>query len=149
MIKDYRGYSARVSIDEAQGILHGEVLGILDVVTFQGATVEELVTAFHESVDDYLAYCKQRGEEPAKPYSGRFVLRMPPKLHRSVAVVAKKHDVSMNDWIVAAIERSLESASAAAALPNPVSRSEAQDILRRLAEDRDASDEIGESQPVG
>lgn len=105
MIKDYKGYSAKVSVDEEQGVLHGEVLGIADVVTFQGSSVEELVKAFHESVDDYLAYCTERGEEPEKPYSGRFVLRMPPRLHRKVAVAAKKNDVSMNDWIVAAIER--------------------------------------------
>lgn len=112
MIKDYKGYSAKVYVDEEQGILHGEVLGIADVVTFQGKDVEELVKAFHDSVDDYLAYCKERGEEAEKPYSGRFVLRMSPTLHRKVAMEAKKNDVSMNDWIIAAIEDFFEEVAA-------------------------------------
>ena len=125
MIRDYKGYSAKVAIDEEQGTLHGEVLGIVDVVTFQGDNVAELVEAFHDSVDDYLDFCKQRGEEPDKPYSGRFVLRMSPELHRDVAIAAKKNDVSMNDWILAAIERfSREGADAgklAARLKRPLS----------------------------
>ena len=105
MIRDYKGYSAKVTLDEEQGVLHGEVLGIVDVVTFQGETVAHLVKAFHDSVDDYLDFCKERGEEPDRPYSGRFVLRMPPEMHRDVAVAAKKSDTSMNDWILAAISR--------------------------------------------
>jgi HicB family len=28
---------------------------------------------FESSIDDYLAFCKQRGEEPNKPFSGQFV----------------------------------------------------------------------------
>jgi predicted HicB family RNase H-like nuclease len=106
MIRDYKGYSAKVSVDEEKDILYGQVLGIVDVVTFEGTTVEELVEAFHESVDDYLAYCRERGEEPDKPYSGRFVLRMKPELHRKVAMAAQKNDMSMNDWIVSTVERS-------------------------------------------
>lgn len=107
-MKDYKGYSARVVMDEEQGILHGEVIGITDVVTFQGRTVVEVIRAFHDSVDDYLAYCRERKEEPDKPYSGRFVVRVSPELHRRVAMSAKKADVSMNDWITAALEKEFE-----------------------------------------
>jgi predicted HicB family RNase H-like nuclease len=112
MIDDYKGYSARVSIDQQQGLLHGEVLGIVDVVAFQGTTVGELVEAFRESVDDYLDYCRQRGEQPEKPYSGRLVLRMTPEMHRRVAMAAGRQQVSMNDWIVAALDRALQERAA-------------------------------------
>jgi len=63
----YRGYTGKVEFDAGAGILHGEVVGIRDVVTFQGRTVEEVQRAFRESVDDYLAFCRRRGESPDKP----------------------------------------------------------------------------------
>ncbi|MCY2946086.1 MAG: toxin-antitoxin system HicB family antitoxin [Planctomycetota bacterium] len=34
--------------------------------------------------DDYLAFCQQRGEKPNKPFSGQFVTRISPELHRQV-----------------------------------------------------------------
>ena len=107
-MEDYKGYSASISLDEKQDVFHGEVMGITDVVTFEGKTPEELRKAFHDSVDDYLAFCAEREEKPDKPYSGRFVLRLSPELHRQAAVSAKRADMSMNEWIVALVEKSLE-----------------------------------------
>jgi len=43
------------------------VINIRDVVTFEGETVEEVQQAFRDSVDDYLAFCAERNEEPEKP----------------------------------------------------------------------------------
>jgi predicted HicB family RNase H-like nuclease len=63
----YQGYSAKIALDDQQGAFHGEIVGITDVVTFQGATADELTRAFHDSVDDYLAFCEQRGEKPDRP----------------------------------------------------------------------------------
>jgi len=108
MIRDYRGYSAQVTLDEEQGMLHGEVLGIADVVTFRGRTVDEVIASFRESVDDYLAYCAERGERPEKPYSGRFVVRVTGDLHRRVALAAAKAEMSMNQWISAVLEHALQ-----------------------------------------
>jgi predicted HicB family RNase H-like nuclease len=107
-MKDYKGYSARVAIDEEQNLIHGEVIGITDVITFQGRTPAELTQAFQDSVDDYLAFCEERGTEPDRPYSGRFVVRVSPGLHRRISALANKAGVSMNDWIVSALERAGE-----------------------------------------
>lgn len=107
-MKDYKGYSAKITIDEEQNLIHGEVIGVTDVITFQARTPEELAQAFHESVDDYLAFCKERGEEPDKPYSGRFVVRIAPELHRRLAVAAKKVGISLNDWVTTALENAAE-----------------------------------------
>jgi len=63
-MKPYKGYSATVSFDEDALLFHGEILGIRDVVTFQAQTAEELLRAFHESVDEYLEWCAQGGVEP-------------------------------------------------------------------------------------
>ena len=56
----YKGYTGHVEYDDEAKIFHGEVLGIKDVVTFQGITVDEIEQAFKDSVDDYLAFCKER-----------------------------------------------------------------------------------------
>ena len=72
---EYKGYIGKVEFDDEAGIFHGEVLGTRDVITFQGRSVDELKTALQESIDDYLAFCKQRGQEPDKPFSGQFVTR--------------------------------------------------------------------------
>jgi len=59
----YKGYTGHVEYDDEAKIFHGEVLGIKDVVTFQGTTVDEIEQAFKDSVDDYLAFCAERGAE--------------------------------------------------------------------------------------
>jgi predicted HicB family RNase H-like nuclease len=95
----YKGYTGRVEFDDEEGIFHGEVLDLRDVVTFQGRSVEEIEQAFRESVDDYLEYCSIRGEEPDKPFTGRFMLRLPPDLHRKAYVRAQREGKSLNQWI--------------------------------------------------
>ena len=86
----YKGYEASANFDEDAGVFHGEVLNTRDVITFQGTSVKELKEAFHESVDDYLAFCKERGEQPDKPFTGRLVIRIRPELHRSLHFEARK-----------------------------------------------------------
>ena len=74
---EYKGYIGKVEIDEEAGILYGEVINVRDVITFEGESVDEIQKAFRESVDDYLDFCTQRGESPEKPFSGKFVVRLP------------------------------------------------------------------------
>ncbi|MDB4637969.1 MAG: type II toxin-antitoxin system HicB family antitoxin [Planctomycetaceae bacterium] len=100
----YKSYTARYELDEEAGLFHGRVLGIRDVVTFQGESVGELIQAFHDSVDDYLAFCAERGEEPQKPFSGNFMLRIPPELHRAASMEAEISDCSLNQWVADVIE---------------------------------------------
>jgi predicted HicB family RNase H-like nuclease len=95
---EYKGYVGKVEFDDEAGIFHGEVLDTRDVITFQGQSVDELKTAFQESIDDYLAFCKQRGEEPNKPFSGQFITRVPPELHRQVNLAASISGKSLNSW---------------------------------------------------
>ncbi len=96
---EYLGYTGHVEFDAEAGLFHGEVLDTRDVITFQGTSVEELVQAFRDSVDDYLEFCRERNEEPNKPFSGRMMLRLPPELHRLAYAEAKKEGKSLNQWI--------------------------------------------------
>jgi predicted HicB family RNase H-like nuclease len=96
---EYKGYIGKVEFDDEAGIFHGEVINTRDVITFQGESVAELKKAFRASVDDYLTFCKERGEEPDKPFSGQFVTRIPPELHRQVNLAASLSGKSLNAWV--------------------------------------------------
>jgi len=65
----YKGYHGTVTFDEDAETFHGEVTDLRDVVTFQGRSVDELKAAFHESIDDYLEFCAERGASSSQ--SGR------------------------------------------------------------------------------
>ena len=104
---EYKGYIGKVEIDDEAGILHGEVINIRDVITFEGTSVDEIHKAFRESVDDYVEFCAQRGEAPEKPFSGKFVVRLPTELHRKAYVQAKLADKSLNGWVTEVLQTAL------------------------------------------
>lgn len=96
---EYKGYIGKVEFDDEAGLFHGDVINTRDAITFQGKSVTELTRAFRESVDDYLVFCKERGEEPDKPFSGQFVTRIPPELHRQINLAAALSGKSLNSWV--------------------------------------------------
>ncbi len=104
---NYKGYIGHVEYDGEAKLFHGEVLNIKDVITFQGKSVNEIERAFRESIDDYLDFCKSRGEAPEKPFSGKFVLRLPPDLHQRLSLKAAEKGKSLNAWIVEQLEKSV------------------------------------------
>lgn len=106
---EYKGYTGRITaVDEKQGLLHGQVSDITDVITFEGKTAEELLAAFRESVDDYLEFCEARKEGPDRPFSGKFMVRVSPDLHRKAALAARRSGLSLNALVTAAITNHLE-----------------------------------------
>jgi predicted HicB family RNase H-like nuclease len=100
---EYKGYMGIVEYDAQAKIFHGDIINTRDVITFQGTTVGEIEKAFRDSIDDYLAWCEEEGSPPEKPYSGRFNLRLPPEMHREVAIQAKKRNISINNFVEKAI----------------------------------------------
>ena len=105
----YKGYVGRVVYDPEANILHGEVVGIRDVVTFQAKSVEQVEQAFKDSVDDYLAFCKERGQKPDKPCSGKFVVRIGSELHRRANMLASLSGKSLNTLISECLDKELTS----------------------------------------
>jgi predicted HicB family RNase H-like nuclease len=95
----YKGYTANLEVDVEAGIIFGRVLDINDVVTFKGKTVEEARQEFYKSVDDYLAFCEDLGEEPDKPFSGKLPFRTTPEHHRKIFIAASKAGKSINAWM--------------------------------------------------
>lgn len=101
----YKGYLGHVQYDDDAKIFHGEVVGLNDIITFQGKSVDELEQAFKDSVDDYLNWCKKRGEKPEKAFSGTFNLRISPELHAKLAFHAKAEGISLNAYVAEQLKR--------------------------------------------
>lgn len=99
-MNNYKGYLADIIYDKDEKLFHGEVLGLKDVITFQGTSVNELEKAFKDSVDDYLEWCKERGEQPEKAFSGSLCVRMNPELHAKLSHEAQLKNQSLNNLII-------------------------------------------------
>lgn len=93
---EYKGYHATVDYDPDAEIFHGEVVNTRTVLTFQGRSVDALKAALQDTVEDYLSWCAERGKEPEKPYSGKFLVRVAPEVHRRLSIEAAKIGKSLN-----------------------------------------------------
>ena len=134
---EYKGYRGVVRYSAEDRILHGRILGIDDVVNFEGADVEKLEKAFHEAVDDYLALCEKLGRAPDREYSGRIPLRIDSALHRRVAIAADSEAKSVNSWIAdalkAATKRRRSNAATNRVTPKKTSTSHKHGSRRRIS----------------
>jgi predicted HicB family RNase H-like nuclease len=108
----YKGYLGSVAYSEKDNVFFGKIEGINGLVNFEGESVKELTDAFHEAVDDYLAYCKDEGIEPDKSYSGVLNVRLAPAIHRKIAMLARQAGQTLNAYIKEAIEEKVESGAA-------------------------------------
>jgi predicted HicB family RNase H-like nuclease len=113
----YKGYCGRAEYDDEAKFFHGEVIGTRDVITFQGTSIPELHDAFKSSVDDYLSFCKERGEPAEKPFSGKFVARLEPDLHRRVSMLAQAEGKSLNQLICDCLERLVQAVESGSCVP--------------------------------
>ena len=95
---EYEGYIARIETDEDNNGFHGRVINISDVVNFKGRSMAELKREFASSIREYFEFCKERGDAPEQPFSGKFVLRVDPAVHRAITRAAERDGVSINKW---------------------------------------------------
>lgn len=85
----YMGYAmGPIEIDPEDNMLTSTVAGLKDVIYFEAATAAELQQVVHDSIDDYVALCAERGRQPDRPYRGAIALRTAPELHRKAALRA-------------------------------------------------------------
>ena len=107
----YKGYIGSVSFSEKDNVFFGKIEGINGLVNFEGESVKELTDAFHEAVDDYVAYCEEAGIEPHKSYSGSLNIRLTPEIHSHIAAIAKQEGISINAFIKSAVEKEIAALS--------------------------------------
>lgn len=106
-VLEYKGYYASVLFSAEDEVFYGKLLGIEDLVNFEGTSVKEIKKVFREAVDDYLETCKKIGKEPNKTYKGTFNVRIPVELHKAAAIFAARQNISLNEFVKSAILYSL------------------------------------------
>ena len=96
---EHKGYFGSVEYSSRDGLLHGKVIGINDLVTYEGDSVKELKTAFEGSVEDYLHTCKELGKEPNRFYRGVFNIRTSGETHRELSIMAERNKMKLNELV--------------------------------------------------
>jgi predicted HicB family RNase H-like nuclease len=74
-------------------------------VHFEAENINDIQKEFEASVDDYLEACKEFGQEPQKPKSGKLAVRIAPEIHEMVATAASNDAKSINQWITEVLEK--------------------------------------------
>ncbi|MCL5285169.1 MAG: type II toxin-antitoxin system HicB family antitoxin [Nitrospirae bacterium] len=105
-LMEYKNYVALIEFDPDIDMFHGRVINATPN-TFYGKSVDELKEEFKTTIEEYLEFCKEKGLEPVRPYSGKFNLRISPGLHRNIAMEAAKSGKSLNSWIAECLEQSI------------------------------------------
>jgi predicted HicB family RNase H-like nuclease len=98
----YNGYLASIHYSPVDDIFFGKLVGINDLVTFEGSSVEELKSGMKEAVDDYIATCEKLGKSPEKLYKGAFNVRL--SSDKKIALLAAQHDVTLNDFVKSVLQ---------------------------------------------
>ena len=65
---EYKGYIGAVDFDPEIDLFHGRVINTNDVITFYGASVDELREEMQKSIEGYLEFCKEQRKTPEKPF---------------------------------------------------------------------------------
>ena len=103
----YKSYTGSIDISVEDACLHGRILFIDDLVTYEGNSVPELKAAFEAAVDRYLTHCERVGKSPNKPFSGTFNVRIGPELHGQAARVASRKSIKLNEFVKQAMQAAI------------------------------------------
>ncbi len=106
---EYKGYVGSVEFSAKDAVFFGKVLGIRSLISYEGTNAQELMEDFHNAVDDYLELCRQSDSKPETPYKGSFNVRFKnPETHRRAALYAVNHNMSLNSFVEACVEKELD-----------------------------------------
>ena len=105
---EYKGYSGSVEYSAEDRCLHGKIIGIRDLVSYEGSRVDDLEKNFRAAIDEYLDFCKTENKEPDQPFRGTFQVRLKRDLHRRLAIYALEKHETLNAATNEAVEKFLE-----------------------------------------
>jgi predicted HicB family RNase H-like nuclease len=106
-ILEIEQHKAVVSFDPEIGLFRGEFLELAGGADFYSDSVEGLMGEAKASLQVYLDMCKEKGIEPYRRFSGRFNVRLDPKVHQAAVVAASAENKSLNEWVAEAIESAM------------------------------------------
>lgn len=63
----YKGYHGSIEYSEEDRCFFGKVAGVKSLISYEGASRQELKREFEAAIDGYLADCQERKLEPEQP----------------------------------------------------------------------------------
>ena len=106
-IMEVDGYKAKIEYDPELDQFRGEILGLNGSADFYGKSPASLRKEFKNSLKVFLEVCKEKDLSPTRQYSGKFNLRIPPRLHSEIAARATAENKSINQWVSEALNDSI------------------------------------------
>ena len=91
----YKGFLGSIEWDIESKLLHGKILFVTDLVTYEANDEAELCREFEAAVDDHVTTCKQLGRNPPKPFSGKLSVKADIQVQPAAIISAHPDDVRM------------------------------------------------------
>ena len=93
------GYKAKIEYDPDLDQFRGEILGLNGSADFYGKSPGSLEKEFKNSLKIFLEVCEEKRVTPTKEFSGKFNLRIPPRLHSEISARATAANKRINQWV--------------------------------------------------
>lgn len=110
------GHQAVIAFDPEIELFRGEFIGLNGGADFYASDVAGLQREGAISLAVFLKTCAEKGIEPLKNFSGKFVLRVDPAIHEAAALAAAANGKSLNQWAADMLEMSLAAGDNSCAL---------------------------------
>lgn len=104
----YKEFIGSVHFSADDEVFFGKIEGINDLVTFEGASVNQIKKAFKGAVEDYVELCNEIGKKVFKSFKGSFNVRINPELHSKAFEQALEEGKTLNQFVQDAIEKRLQ-----------------------------------------
>ena len=104
----YKGFKATVSPDVDDEIIYINVTNATSSLLTHVERMDEVVPAFHELIDEFLEFCQEEDIPSKIEFSGKFNVRISPKLHEKLSYNAQKLGFSLNETVNSALAQFIE-----------------------------------------
>lgn len=100
-------HQAAINFDPETEMFRGVILGLNGGADFYASTVTGLKKEFKKSLEIYLDECEKNDIDPYKNYSGKFVTRVEPELHKKIDIASSNEKKSLNAWVTETLKQAV------------------------------------------
>ncbi len=106
---NHRGLTGSVEYSAEDKILHGRVLGIRGLISYEGSSISELETCFRDAVDDFLSDVE--ADRARLIVTEPWQITLTPTLAERAVRYARAHDIEVDSLVEKALDRFMETAA--------------------------------------
>jgi predicted HicB family RNase H-like nuclease len=107
-IMEFGEYEAVISYDPEIQMFRGEFIGLNGGADFYANSIEKLREEGETSLRVFLEFAQEKKIEPKKRFSGQFVLRVKPEVHKKYATLARSRNMSLNQILSQTLEQAAD-----------------------------------------